>query len=453
MTDDDATNGELMHATKIGERYKVPRVELPEDEKAIAPSSVPAPELSAGDEVVNTGTELTEITERIINGVEALLPGQEMKWVKTISPMTQGVVWPNETLVVQTVMRKIGQHDEAVAKLCELISLAKVEFREESKILGEFYNWMYEAYGNSGPRELSEAVATVRAMEVGNDESEVNTAEITDENAIRKKGNLKQTSSNDELETEDLLMVSTLRKIVMPLIPGHEIDWVTITRKLTEEMPQEKATLILNAIRPQLEDHPSARRQAQGILVAAAGRENMNPLQEFYKWIEMSYRIPERQRLNKFTSLLKGMSWSWQDNPADQLQAILSQVQLSWEEVAQKTSFSEELKAAVSSKIENGLYLMLNKASITDWYDEITSFWMQLRESVMDYNTQCTEERKNKKTIEETTPALIAEAKLKCFKCRRWGHATKDCMKPRRRGKGSTKRRKNRRLLKRLNDK
>jgi len=154
--------------------------------------------------------------------------------------------------------------------------------------------------------------------------------------------NTKETTTSKETENDDPLTVSAFRKLVMPLMPGYENDWVMITRGLTETMPQVSAAKILNAIRPQLKDHPSAWAQAEVLLVEAAGKENMNPLQEFYKWIEVTHRIPERQRLRKFTSLLKNMSWSWQDNPADQLQTMLGQVQLSWGEVAQETAFSDD---------------------------------------------------------------------------------------------------------------
>jgi len=102
------------------------------------------------------------------------------------------------------------------------------------------------------------------------------------------------------------------------------------------------------------------------------------------------------------------------------------------------------LRVAVAVKIGDALYLMLNQTPMEEWYNEITSFWKQLRDSKIVGNAQGREKAKKRASV------LNAEAKVKCFRCRCWGHATRDCTKPRRQGKKGRKRYKRRRLLKRL---
>jgi len=68
------------------------------------------------------------------------------------------------------------------------------------------------------------------------------------------------------------LRIRDMKRVMMPLVPGQEIAWATITEQVvTQGMPGEEA-LALQALIPQLTAHSEVAAQATSLLVQAAGK-------------------------------------------------------------------------------------------------------------------------------------------------------------------------------------
>lgn len=190
-----------------------------------------------------------------------------------------------------------------------------------------------------------------------------------------KKGSVNQAERNE--------LINGLKKLVMLLLPGQEVEWAIITQDLVNKLPAGNGGLKLQAITQQLKNHPDALAQAMALLIQAARHkdEDINPLQNFFDWLCVKYQSTSRQRRVQFAKLLKDISWTWQDNPADQIRDAVNKVHLTWNEVVQDTALREELKAEVAAKLDAGLFLTLSETPIAEWYGKITSFWNKLRDS------------------------------------------------------------------------
>jgi len=290
------------------------------------------------------------------------------------------------------------------------------------------------------------------ALKINNEEPEINvvTTDIERPDEVKKTGEFskdKPTASEPEQEMKGSeLTITDLGKIIMPLIPGKEIEWVTITRNLTQRVMQIDKVVVLQTTVQQLKNHPDALAKAIALLVQA-GREpkkDIDPLGKFYEWLEINYQITKRQQIIKFASLLKGLSWSWKSNPADKLQEILNEVYLTWADIAQDVFLCAELKAAVVTDISSSTFLILNEIPLEKWYEEITSIWMQLRDRETGKTVEAKITNRGKKiqsgNIDEVTvnmaSALQSHYSLEnetstnlkhCFRCGIPGHLARNC--------------------------
>ena len=204
---------------------------------------------------------------------------------------------------------------------------------------------------------------------------------ISKGNAILSQSKYKaDTSTSAPLQQISNVSITDLKKLVMPLMPGQEVDWAIITRDP-----------VINRLQPgnerlkfhQLSSHPEALAQAMALLIQAARSKDadFNPLQKFFDWLCIKYKSTPRQRRVQFAQLLKNILWTWKDNPADQIRDAMNKVHLTWEEVVQDTALREELKAGVANKLDDGLFLTLSETPIADWHAKLTSFWNKLRDS------------------------------------------------------------------------
>jgi len=262
----------------------------------------------------------------------------------------------------------------------------------------------------------------------------------------------------------DLTMreLDILKERIMPLMPEKEIEWVIITRDITNTLTIRDKKAMLQIICKKLEQHADAFAQVRILLVHAAQWPDQypNPLEEFYAWLLRKYKGTARQQVIKFNSLLKNMHWSWETNPADRILAIMHEVYLTWDDAVSNNVVRDEFKAIIASKIKPSLYVMLCEKPVNEWYNEITNIWRKLRikepveadnntkplnttgftyrpinenrnEGVRVLNVEANDEKLNKK--------LGKQPEERCPRCRKGIHPIRNCPLPRKKGKGSRK--------------
>ena len=80
--------------------------------------------------------------------------------------------------------------------------------------------------------------------------------------------------------------ISELKKLVTPLIKGHELEWATITESLVRNIDYKDAGMMLQALTQQLNNHPEALRHATFLLYQASTNNlTENPLKQFFTWL------------------------------------------------------------------------------------------------------------------------------------------------------------------------
>ena len=169
----------------------------------------------------------------------------------------------------------------------------------------------------------------------------------------------------------------------MPLMPGQEISWATLMEQLLSRGRPGEEALALQALIPQLTGHTEVAAQATSLLVQAAGK----PLQEqkvlatFFQWMRSKYQLSPRQKRSILARKLREMRWNWRTNPADKIANILSEVQLTWDDVVQQPALREELEAALASKVDISLQLRITQKPIHQWEQEITAIWESVKDS------------------------------------------------------------------------
>jgi len=106
--------------------------------------------------------------------------------------------------------------------------------------------------------------------------------------------------------------IGELKKLVTPLIKGHELEWATITANLVRNIDYNDVGMMLQALTQQLNNHPEALRHATFLLYQASTNNlTENPLKQFFIWLRTKYRLTPRKKRSEFTRLLRGMRWNW----------------------------------------------------------------------------------------------------------------------------------------------
>jgi len=180
---------------------------------------------------------------------------------------------------------------------------------------------------------------------------------------------------------EKRLRIRDMKRVMMPLEPGQEIAWATIMEQVVSRgIPGEEA-LALQALIPQLTTHSEVAAQATSLLVQAAGKpyKEREALATFFNWIRSKYQLSPRKKREIFSRKIREMRWDWRSNPADKITSILTEIQLTWEEVVNQPALREELEAAFASKLNITLQLEITQRSPEEWKQAITEVWESVK--------------------------------------------------------------------------
>ena len=140
--------------------------------------------------------------------------------------------------------------------------------------------------------------------------------------------------------------------------------------------------MALQALIPQLAGHSEVAAQATSLLVQAAGKpyHERRVLSTFFEWIRSKYQLSPRQKRAIFARKLREMRCNWRTNPADKISSIISEVQLTWDEVTTQPALREELEAALASKVDISLQLKITKQPPQEWKRAITEIWESVKD-------------------------------------------------------------------------
>ena len=175
-----------------------------------------------------------------------------------------------------------------------------------------------------------------------------------------------------------------MKRVVMPLLPGREMEWATMTEPiLMRGIPGEEA-LALQALMPQLTAHNEIAAQATSLLVQVAGRldKEKDVLPVFFNWIKKKYQLSPRKKREIFARKLREMKWDWRSNPTDKIANILTQVQLTWKEVENQPALREELEAVLGSNLRVSLQLEITQKPPEEWKLAITEIWESVKHNI-----------------------------------------------------------------------
>ena len=284
---------------------------------------------------------------------------------------------------------------------------------------------------------------------------------------ITSKGNNKECLSKEEkpnkaksnLKDKEL---NRLKKRIMRLRPGQEIEWVTITKETTKHLTATDQRTLLLMLCNDLNKHKEALVKAKIMLVKATQKPDRECalLEEFYDWLLLTYQLTPRQQLTKIRTLLNHKSWSWEKNPMDELAIALHKANYTWDDVVENELLREEIMLFIKQQLPLSAYLTLCESPMKDWGDQIVQIWKRKQLTEVDENeiqaksssyTRNVQDKKVNVKNEKIT-ALTAEIKYEkrgriCPRCRKEAHPVQVCPLPRKRGRGSKKRRKLRQNL------
>jgi len=256
------------------------------------------------------------------------------------------------------------------------------------------------------------------------EESDELDIDVTARDCLQKNAQLSEVKRDLTIRELDIL-----KERIMPLMPEKEIEWVMMTRDVTNTLTIRDKKAMLQVICRKLEQHADAFAQVKILLVHAAQWPDQypDPLEEFYKWLLGRYKYTTRQQLIKLNGLLENMRWSWETNPADKILAILHEVNLTWEDVVSNDAARDDFKAIIASKMTPSLYMMLCQKPVNEWYAEITKIWesMRINKTIEENAMANLTKIKNLDTSEET---IKRNKRNKiCFKCGLKGHIAHNC--------------------------
>ena len=204
------------------------------------------------------------------------------------------------------------------------------------------------------------------------------------EETRRSQNSERQEEMNRSPESiEKRLRIQDMKRVMIPLVPGQEIPWATLMEQVVNRgIPGEEA-LALPALIPQLAGHNEVVAQATSILVQAAGKpyHERQVLNTFFEWMRSKYQLSPRQKRAIFARKLREMKWNWRTNPADKISSIISEVQLTWDDVARQPALREELEAALASKVDISLQLKITQQPPQEWKRVITDIWESVKDS------------------------------------------------------------------------
>jgi len=259
--------------------------------------------------------------------------------------------------------------------------------------------------------------------------------------------------------------LSTLRKRIIRLRPGQEIEWVTITKEMTKHLTATDQRTLLLMLCNDLKKHKEALTKAKIMLIKAAQRPDKGCalLEEFYDWMLLTYQLTPRQRLIKLRTLLQHKSWSWRVNPMDELAIELHKANYTWDDVVENELLREEIMLFIKRQLPLSEYLTLCESPMKDRGDQIIEMWKRLQLAEVDENkmqaksSSYTRNAQDKKVDvkNEKITALNAEIRYGkrgriCPRCRKEAHPVRVCPLPRKRGRGSKERSKIRRKMRNL---
>ena len=205
---------------------------------------------------------------------------------------------------------------------------------------------------------------------------------------LTEREETKEPQEQDETErspepVEKRLRIQDMKRVMIPLVPVNEIPWATLMESVVNRgIPGEEA-LALQALIPQLAGHSEVAAQATSLLVQAAGKpyHEKRVLNTFFDWIRSKYQLNPRQKRAIFARKLREMKWNWRTNPADKISSIISEVQLTWDEVRTQPALREELEAALASKVDISLQLKITQQPPQEWKRVITEIWESVKDS------------------------------------------------------------------------
>jgi len=212
--------------------------------------------------------------------------------------------------------------------------------------------------------------------------------DLQEEKELGKAGEREVTARPTE-PIEKRLRIQDMRRVMIPLVPGNEIPWATLMESVVNRgIPGEEA-LALQALIPQLAGHNEVAAQATNLLVQAAGKpyHERRVLNTFFDWIRSKYQLSPRQKRAIFARKLREMKWNWRTNPADKISSIISEVQLTWDEVTSQPALREELEAALAKKVDISLQLKITQQPPQDWKRVITEIWESVKDSAGEIET------------------------------------------------------------------
>ena len=296
-TDDGVTNNTITKGNKIKKRYNMFTTVLPDSEGRMVINRTNEALMITDDDVINERSKLEEVIEEVNHAVEMLLPGQEVKWVTTASAVTQREMWSDETPIIQITMQKLGHHLVALEKLCELVNQGKGEPESRSAVLERFYMWVRNNYQHGKTQGSLKTPEKVQGGKVDGENAEINVATANSDRPIMigKIGECSRERARTNESKYDLTIkeLDKLGKRILPLMPGNEIEWVTITRDLTKNLTFKDKKAMLQIMREKLGQHVSASAQAAILLVHTARwpDEHPDPLEKFYEWLLRNHQL------------------------------------------------------------------------------------------------------------------------------------------------------------------
>jgi len=205
--------------------------------------------------------------------------------------------------------------------------------------------------------------------------------EYAKEREAERKGFSIATTPGQYEPVEKRLRIQDMKRVMIPLVPGQKIPWATLMEQVVNRgIPGEEA-LALQALIPQLAGHNEVVAQATNILVQAAGKpyHERQLLRTFFEWMQSKYQLSPQQKRAIFARKLREMKWNWRTNPADKITSILTEVQLTWEEVVNQPALREELETALASKLNITLQLKITQRSPEQWKQAITEIWENVK--------------------------------------------------------------------------